>query len=162
MIMDGHDMQKFSPSLLARRDFIKYATAGAAAVVALPAYASDRIAKVNGKAIKGYDTTAYFHRGAPQKGSPSTTVEWKGATWQFATAADAEKFRSNPEGYSPQFGGFCTRAMSKGIVVNGDPEVWRIYGQHLYLFARPVGRDHFDKGEDAMIAKAKANWKKLK
>jgi len=154
-------MAKLSNTNLLRRDFIKYATAGAAAIVSLPAIASDRIAKVNGTAIKGYDTTAYFRLGSPQKGSTSTVVDWKGAKWRFATAADAELFRANPEGYSPQFGGFCTRAMSKGIVVKGDPEVWRIHGKRLYLFARPVGRDYFDKGEDAMIAKAQANWDKL-
>ncbi len=155
-------MASLGTSSLLRRDFLKYATVGTAALFSLPAFPSDRIAKVNGKAIKGYDTTAYFRLGQPQKGSSSSVVEWKGATWQFATAADAAKFRANPEGYAPQFGGFCTRAMSKGIVVKGDPEVWRIYGQHLYLFARPVGGKYFDKGEDAMIAKAKANWKKLK
>jgi len=156
-------MAKLSDTLLPRRDFIKYATAGAAVFGSLPTLvlASDRIAKTNGTAIKGYDTTAYFRLGAPQKGSTSTVVEWKGAKWRFATAADAETFRANPEGYSPKFGGFCTRAMSKGIVVKGDPEVWRIHGQHLYLFARPVGGEYFDKGEDAMIAKAQANWDKL-
>ena len=58
-----HHMAKFSSSLLARRDFIKYAAAGATAVAALPAYASDRIAKVNGKACLLYTSPSPRDRG---------------------------------------------------------------------------------------------------
>jgi len=135
-------MAKLSDTLLPRRDFIKYASVGAVVIGSLPtlAFASDRIAKTNGTAIKSYDTTVYFRLGTPQKESTSTVVEWKGAEWRLATAADTTTFRANPERYSPKFGGFCTRAMSKGIVVKGNPEVWRIHDQQLYLFARPLGQ----------------------
>ncbi len=151
-----------STSPLTRRDILKFAVAGAATLASLPAFAADRISKVNGNAIKGYDTTVYFRRGEALKGSASSTVEWKGATWRFASAEEAALFRANPEAYSPKFGGFCAQAMSLGKVVRGDPEVWRIRENNLYLFARPVGRDFFDKSPDEMIAKAIANWKKLK
>jgi len=50
--------------------------------------------------------------------------------------------------------------MSFDKVVNGDPEVWRIFDRKLYLFARPVGGEFFDKAQSEMIAKAQSNWDK--
>ena len=88
-------------------------------------------------------------------------VGWNGAPWHFATAEDAALFSANPDSYAPRFGGFCTRAMSLKKVVDGDPEVWRMHGDKLYMFARPVGGTYFDKDPDAMIAKAAAYWATL-
>ena len=112
-------------------------------------------------AIKGYDTTAYFEKGGPAKGAAANVVEWKGAKWQFATAKEAAMFKANPTAFAPQFGGHCTRAMSIRKVVPGDPEVWRIRGDKLYLFYASVGRELFDKGPDAMIVKAQEYWNTL-
>lgn len=114
-----------------------------------------------GPAIRGYDTTAYFSASKATKGDAPNSVIWRGETWQFATAEDAALFEANPSSFAPQFGGFCTRAMSLKKVVHGDPEVWRIHKDKLYLFARPVGGEFFDKGEDAMIAKAQKHWDTL-
>ena len=114
-----------------------------------------------GVAMQGYDTHAYWSIHAAREGSSDFVVEWRGKPWHFATAEDAEMFRANPIAFEPQFGGFCARAMSLKKVVDGDPEVWRIYKDKLYLFARPVGRTYFDKGQDEMIAKAQAFWDTL-
>jgi len=114
----------------------------------------------DGIAMQGYDSHAYWTIAAPRAGSASHTVQWRGTPWHFATAADAAAFKANPAAYEPQFGGFCTRAMSFNKVVNGDPEVWRIYQDKLYLFAAPMGGTKFDAGQDAMIAKAQTNWDK--
>lgn len=113
-----------------------------------------------GIAMQGYDSHAYWVVNAARAGTSEFSVEWRGVPWHFASAEDAKMFRADPAKFEPQFGGFCTRAMSLNKVVNGDPEVWRIHTDKLYLFARPVGRDVFDKGEDAMIAKAQVNWDK--
>jgi len=130
---------------------------------AFPAFAA--AAKIatdkSGIAIDGYDTTAYWHVGAANSGSSAHAVQWLGTPWHFADAETAAQFEAAPEKYAPQFGGFCTRAMSFGKVVNGDPEVWRIYQGKLYLFAQPVGGKKFDEGQDPMIEKAQANWDKL-
>lgn len=112
----------------------------------------------DGLALKGYDATAYVETGAPADGTDATTVTWKGATWRFATAADADLFRASPEAYAPQFGGYCTRAMSLKKEVPGDPEVWRLHNGKLYVFFAAKGGDIFDEGRDAMIVKAQAHW----
>lgn len=136
---------------------------GGAALVAFPALASDRISKTRfgGVAIKGYDTTAYFEHGDARKGEPDNEVEWKGAKWRFASATEAELFAADPESYAPQFGGFCTHAMSLKQIVPGDPEVWRIRDDKLYLFAKKKGRDVFDEDPATMIAAAQAYWDTL-
>lgn len=147
---------------ISRRTVMTGAAAFAASIMAFPSYAKDLIAKSrNGVAIKGYDTTAYFQLGDPREGDVSTIVEWKGAKWYFTTPAEADMFRANPEAFAPKFGGHCTRAMSLKKSVHGDPEVWRIRNDKLYLFAKSIGRDYFDKGPDAMIAKAQAHWDTL-
>ncbi len=153
-------MTKQTSPLLSRRGALAL-TAGAVAMLAFPTFslAKDLVSKTNkGVAIKGYDTTAYFKTGAFGKGSKKSVVEWKGAKWQFATAEEAALFEANPTAFAPQFGGFCTRAMSFGSVVNSNPKVWRIYENKLYLFAAPKGGKFFDKGQDKMIKKAQANW----
>ncbi|KIN71662.1 YHS domain-containing (seleno)protein [Sulfitobacter guttiformis] len=114
-----------------------------------------------GVAIDGYDTTAYWQSGAAQPGISAHVAEWRGALWHFATAAEAAMFAAAPERFAPQFGGFCTRAMSFRKVVNADPQIWRIYNNKLYLFAQPVGGEKFDGAEDAMIEKAQAYWDTL-
>lgn len=114
-----------------------------------------------GQAIRGYDARGYFTQGTARLGMPVHSVTWQGAEWRFASAEDAVAFAAQPEAFAPQFGGYCTRAMSFRKLVPADPEVWRIYGEKLFMFARPVGGEKFDEGQEAMIAKALAYWETL-
>lgn len=133
-----------------------------ASLFARPALAKAKRVSTNraGIAIGGYDTRAYWTKGSPEEGVETFSVDWQGVPWHFASQDEATAFAAAPASFAPKFGGFCTRAMSLKKVVKGDPEVWRIFEGGLYLFARPVGRDYFDKGEAAMIAKAQAHWDK--
>lgn len=148
-----------------RRNLLKMgATVAGLAMLPTVAYAKTvkRFSQGDDKrALKGYDTTAYFKAGKATNGTDTTIVEWKGAIWRFASAADAELFKANPENYAPQFGGYCTRAMSLGKEVPGDPEVWRIHNGNLHVFFAPKGGEFFDKGPDEMIKKAQAHWETL-
>ncbi len=139
---------------------------GAAALAVLPLRALAKTVSrfslnKDGHALRGYDTTAYFITASAVEGRDGATVMWKGAIWRFASAEDAETFRANPDAFAPQFGGYCTRAMSLGKVVPADPEVWRIHGDRLFVFYAPVGGTKFDEGRDAMIALAQAHWDTL-
>ncbi|MEP1768221.1 MAG: YHS domain-containing (seleno)protein [Sulfitobacter sp.] len=115
----------------------------------------------SGLALKGYDTTAYFKTDKSAKGSGANSVAWKGATWRFASKADADLFRADPDAYAPKFGGYCTRAMSLGKVVPSDPEVWRIHKGNLHVFYAARGGVAFDQEPDAMIKRAQAYWDTL-
>lgn len=114
-----------------------------------------------GGAIGGYDATAYFMKDKPVRGDGAHVVVWRGAKWRFADPVSAARFKASPEAYAPQFGGYCTNAMSMGKVVDGDPEIWRIHDGKLYLFYAKSGRDLFDVDPAAMIGKASRNWARL-
>lgn len=115
----------------------------------------------DGSALRGYDATAYFSAGSAIEGADDAMVQWKGATWRFATPEDAVIFGATPDAFAPQFGGYCTRAMSLGKEVPADPEVWRIHGDRLYVFYAAKGGRIFDEGRDDMIALAQAHWETL-
>lgn len=146
-----------------RREVLISSVFVACVSLALPVFAKGRVAKdaATGAAIRGYDTTAYFLKNSAAQGSEVFAVSWNGATWRFASQAEADLFATNPESYAPQFGGYCTRAASFKKLVPADPEVWRIHGNKLYMFARPIGGKKFDEGADAMIKKAQAFWDTL-
>ena len=129
-----------------------------------PAHAGGLIDKTffGGVAIKGYDPVAYFTEGRPVKGSAEFAKEWLGASWRFANATHREAFVRNPEKYMPQFGGYCSKAMSDGFVKSLDPDAWRIIDGKLYVFASKRGRDNFAKDIPDRTAKAKTNWVKIK
>lgn len=114
-----------------------------------------------GHALDGFDTTAYFSAGVATDGTDAMTVNWKGAMWRFANQKDAALFRADPDAYAPQFGGYCTRAMSLNQEVPGDPEVWRIHDGKLYVFFASRGGRFFDRGPDKMIALAQLHWDSL-
>ena len=59
-----------------------------------------------GLAIKGYDPVAYFTQGKPLRGSEEHTYQWMGAEWRFTSAEHLDLFKSNPEEYAPQYGGY--------------------------------------------------------
>ncbi len=148
-----------------RRMFGK-ATLALGVLAALPSVAFARtISRFSlsktGHALDGYDTTTYFSAETATDGTDAFTVTWKGATWRFANQEDADLFQADPEAYAPQFGGYCTRAMSLNKEVPGDPEVWRIHGDKLYVFYAARGGRIFDKGRDDMIALAQAHWDTL-
>ena len=112
-------------------------------------------------ALRGYDPVGYFSNSKAIGGSVQNSVPWKGVNCQFPSASDAEKFRIDPEAYAPQFGGYCTRAMSLGSIVPADPEVWRIHESKLYVFFAAPGGEFFDEAPQEMIAKAEAYWRTL-
>ncbi len=129
-----------------------------------PAHAGGLIDKTfyGGVAIKGYDPVAYFTEGRPVKGSAAFSKEWLGATWHFANAKHRDAFSANPAKYMPQFGGYCSKAMSDGFVKSLDPNAWRIIDGKLYVYASKKGWNKFGKDIPGRIAKAETNWVKIK
>ncbi|MEO9517475.1 MAG: YHS domain-containing (seleno)protein [Paracoccaceae bacterium] len=150
---------------LSRRSFVRLGLALPALVAAPSVVFAKTISRFSlsktGHALDGYDTAAYFSAGAATNGADALTVTWKGAVWRFANEEDAALFQANPEAYAPQFGGYCTRAMSLKKEIPGDPEVWRIHDGKLYVFFASRGGTFFDKGPDEMIALAQSHWDTL-
>jgi len=72
-------------------------------------YASS-LPKVNidsqGIAIEGYDTVAYFTTGKPVMGNEKFSYQINDATWLFSSEEHLNLFKTAPEKYMPQYGGY--------------------------------------------------------
>ena len=91
-------------------------------------------------AIKGYDPVAYFTDRKAVKGETRFAYVYDDAKWQFANAAHREMFVADPDHYMPQYGGFCAFGTAQGYKVDGDPNIWKIVDNKLYLnLAKKVG-----------------------
>ena len=111
-----------------------------------------------GRAIRGTDPVAYFTEGRAVPGDPDIAHEWSGATWRFASEENRARFIADPAAYAPQFGGYCSWAVSKGYTASTDPEAWTIVDGKLYLNYSKDVQKQWLADRDAAIARAEANW----
>ncbi len=115
----------------------------------------------DGIALKGYDAVAYFRVAEPVKGRPQFTHSWKGANWQFSSQANLEAFRTDPERYAPQFGGYCAYAVAHNYVAPIDPNAWHIENGRLYLNYDTGTQEKWLAQRPRFIPKAERNWTKM-
>ncbi|MEM0981427.1 MAG: YHS domain-containing (seleno)protein [Cyanobacteria bacterium P01_H01_bin.58] len=111
-----------------------------------------------GRALRGYDPVAYFTDGEPVEGSPELSFQWNGAEFHFATAANRDKFVSNPEQYAPANGGYCTFGIVLAKKFDGDPEVWLVHDDRLHVFLNPEVKEKFLQDEPGNLSKVAENW----
>ena len=109
-------------------------------------------------AIRGYDPVAYFTAGEPTKGSDQHTFEWEGGMFKFASAENLELFKAEPSKYAPQYGGYCSYAVSKGYTASIDPDAWSIVDGKLYLNYSLGVRKQWHEDIPGHIAAADKNW----
>jgi hypothetical protein len=112
-------------------------------------------------AIKGYDAVAYFTMGEPKHGKPEFAFAWNEVQWHFVSAAHRDLFAASPERYAPQFGGYCSMALTRGQLAGVEPEVWTIVEGKLYLNVNRAGREKFRQNVDENIQKAGENWARI-
>ena len=135
---------------------IAFATAIAGSSLSLAA-SIDMNADVNDVAIKGYDTVSYFN-GKPKKGSTKYTATYKGAIYQFASKDNRDLFRSAPERYAPQFGGFCAMGVALEQKLDVDPKAYKIVEGKLYLNLNPAVQKKWLTDVPGYIDTAEENW----
>ncbi len=87
----------------------------------------------NGVAIKGYDPVAYFNQQNAVEGNDKYTTEWSGSKWKFVSQNNLDSFKTAPEKYVPQYGGFCAYGASENHLSPTDPKAWTIASGKLYL-----------------------------
>ena len=113
----------------------------------------------SGVALKGYDPVAYFEQSKAVPGSEEYSADWAGATWHFSSTEHRDLFEANPEHYAPQFGGFCTFAVSKGLTADISPDAWYVGDGKLYVFADQKVRDEWVAGlADGTLRVSEENW----
>ncbi len=114
------------------------------------------------KAIKGYDPVAYFTKGEPTKGVEANKLNYGGADWYFSSKENLELFKSNPEKYMPQYGGYCAFGLAAGYKAPISPKSWAIVDEKLYLnYNQRVQKDWLGDTTE-MIRNADKNWPNVK
>ena len=148
------------------KPMLKGALAALAISVALPAAALAAGFDVNvtttDLALRGYDPVSYFTDGAPTPGEIDITAEHQGATYRFASAEHKAMFEADPAKYAPQYGGYCAFGLAQGYKFDGDPQVWKIVDDKLYLNLSPKVSTIWQQDVPGNIENADAKWQMVK
>jgi YHS domain-containing protein len=116
---------------------------------------------LTGVALGGMDPVSYFTNAEPLPGRPDYEYDWDGVPWYFANAADRDIFIRAPEVYAPQFGGHSATSLAQGYLSDGDPRIYAIVAQRLYLFYSEGNYQTFEKAPAATIDAARKRWAAL-
>jgi len=111
-----------------------------------------------GLAIGGYDPVAYFTDGRPVAGSADFELRYGGAIWRFRNGGNRDAFAAQPDIYMPKFGGYDPIGVTRGVAVAGNPNVWLITGERLYLFYDRARLQKFTGDADRLSAEAERRW----
>lgn len=112
-------------------------------------------------AILGYDTVAYFSVGKPVKGLDRFATEWRGAKWKFASQANLDLFKAEPEKYAPQYGGYCAYGVAQDNLVSIEPDKFTVLGGKLYLNYNAEVQATWLKDPAGYVKQADAKFKAL-
>jgi YHS domain-containing protein len=145
-------------SVLVASSMLAMAGAGGTALAAdvAPAVATKRLA------LSGYDPVSYFTEGRPEKGTAEYQAAFDDATYWFKSAEHRALFVADPDHYAPQFAGFCTVMLSRGVKREADPEAWVIADSKLYVFAAKEGVGLFREQMASIVPKAAEGWAELR
>ncbi len=116
---------------------------------------------LTGVALFGFDPVSYFTEEEPLVGLSAFELEWGGASWLFANAANRDVFRKSPEIYAPQFGGYGLMVLSRGYLSDGKPRIFALLGSRLFLFYSTSNRDAFMASQRKAYTDAVTNWTRL-
>ena len=112
----------------------------------------------HGLALEGYDTVSYFDGNNAQLGVAAIAYRWQGAEWRFASTAHRDAFAAAPERYAPKYGNYCAFAVSRGTTAHGDPRLWAIVDDKLYLNNNRYAQELWDRDRIGNIAAGDQNW----
>jgi YHS domain-containing protein len=127
-------------------------------VMAGPTY----VESADSPAAGGYDVTSYFGgKGVPTKGKKTFSATANGATYYFASAANAARFKANPVAFLPQYGGHCAWAITTGTLAPGNPLNYKVVNKKLYLNFNSDIQARWVKDIPNLIVKGDGQWSKI-
>ncbi|QPJ61233.1 MAG: YHS domain protein [Candidatus Nitronauta litoralis] len=112
--------------------------------------------------VQGYDLVSYRTNEKPLKGNGNHVVEHHGITYLFINKENQQKFAAHPHKYLPAFGGYCAYGVAVGKKFVGDPDVWKIVDNTLYLNLDNKIQGIWNKDISGNIQKAENNWVNIK
>jgi hypothetical protein len=151
----------------AQKAAFRRAALGAALVALMFAFVAPIIAATteqvvvdrnSGLAIHGFDPIAYFTDGAASVGRGEFEFRHAGAVWRFRNAGNLAAFAADPDVYMPRFGGYDPVGVSRGLAAAGDPRIFLIADQRLYLFQSPENKAVFSVDRERLVTAAEEAW----
>lgn len=152
------------------RFVLTIAAAATALSFANTAFAGDQYIDETGFAASGYDVVAYFSlaqnpvgqtQPAPVEGNKAITADYNGATFAFSTEANRDAFVAEPAKFAPQYDGHCAYGVAKGGKVPGNPTLWRIIDDKLYLNITKNVVGFWEEDIPGNLNLSTANWPSL-
>ncbi|MCB1508675.1 MAG: hypothetical protein KDI98_08020 [Hyphomicrobiaceae bacterium] len=111
-----------------------------------------------GLAIHGYDPIAYLTDQTAREGDDAHLLVWQDIVWRFANEGNLIIFRADPEFYAPAYGGHDPVAAARGYAAEGDPRLFVVRNERVYLFYSPANRHVFLLDPMQFIEGAERNW----
>ena len=111
-----------------------------------------------GVIIDGYDPVAFFTDNKPVKGDPTLPYNYQDATYYFASKEHLDLFKSDPEKYKPQFGGWCAYAVSLGRVAPIDVNTFSIVNGRLVIQHNQRAVNGWNKDVQGNLSLADKYW----
>lgn len=117
---------------------------------------------LSGVAINGFDAVSYFTDTEPLRGRHDFEVIWGGVPWLFSSEGNMEIFIKAPEVYAPQYGGHGMMSLARGFLSDGNPQIYKILDNRLYLFYSFSNRAAFVLSDNLSRLNAMNNWADLR
>ncbi len=119
-----------------------------------------------GYVAEGYDVVSYFNDKA-EEGQKKYSAEYDGVKYKFISQEHLITFKSDPEKYTPQYGGYCAYAIAvKAEKVGINPKTFEIRDGKLYLFYNSWSTNTLElwKKENVkgLQVKADKNWELIR
>lgn len=111
--------------------------------------------------LKGYDPVAYFTDNKAMKGADDISYDFDEGRYLFSSAKNRKAFSTDPDRYAPQFAGFCTSGLAKGMKAEANPEVFLVVNGKLYTFSSMKARDGA-LADPTLFDRAARNWRDKK
>ncbi|MFN0301991.1 MAG: YHS domain-containing (seleno)protein [Burkholderiales bacterium] len=108
--------------------------------------------------LLGHDPVSYFSGASPVPGKADLNARHRHGTYRFATAENRERFLADPARFAPRYGGFCAKGVSYAVRAGGDPLVYEIRGDRLFIFVNDYARDYWRTDPRDFIDKADFYW----
>ena len=112
----------------------------------------------NGVAINGFDPVAYFLDGTATLGKDALEYTFAAVVWRFHNEGNRAVFIADPDAYIPRFGGYDPVGVARGVAVPGDPRLWVLSDDRLYLFYSPEARNSFTGDARRVLTTADRKW----
>ena len=84
-------------------------------------------------------------------------MRYGGAVWRFCNIGNRAAFAARPDVYMPQFGGYDPVGVARGVAVAGNPNLWLIAGERLFLFYDRARLEKFAADPSASTRRPSAN-----